>query len=201
MGKKLDMFFRIVPMKFLILIGIVVMAVGGLGTWYATSPEARNFMSYGIRTVKVEELVRLCAVEIYEDYALKDSVDGRHLFARMLVRGSISFDVEHLNVTTEGDSVVVVLPSEIVEIYEATDDDAYEPIDRWDNNNREAPISNAEENAMKLRAKERIVSRLYGNGTVRRARLEASETLASLMRKVYRKPVRVIDPAPDGTPE
>lgn len=201
MGKKLDMFFRIVPMKFLILIGIVVMAVGGLGTWYATSPEARNFMAYGTRTVKIEELVRLCAVEIYEDYALKDSVDGRHLFARMLVRGSISFDVEHLNVTTEGDSVVVVLPSEIVEIYEATDDDAYEPIDRWDNNNREAPISNAEENAMKLRAKERIVSRLYENGTVRRARLEASGTLASLMRKVYRKPVRVIDPAPDGTPE
>ncbi len=201
MGKKLDMFFRIVPMKFLILVGIVVIAVGGLGTWYATSPEAKNFMVYGIRTVKVEELVRLCSVEIYEDYALKDSVDGRHLFARMLVRGSISFDVEHLNVTTEGDSVVVVLPSEIVEIYEATDDDAYELIDRWDSNNREAPISNAEENAMKLRAKERIVSRLYENGTVRRARLEASETLASLMRKVYRKPVRVIDPAPYGTPE
>ncbi len=201
MGKKLDMFFRIVPMKFLILVGIVVIAVGGLGTWYATSPEAKNFMVYGIRTVKVEELVRLCSVEIYEDYALKDSVDDRHLFARMLVRGSISFDVEHLNVTTEGDSVVVVLPLEIVEIYEATDDDAYELIDRWDSNNREAPISNAEENAMKLRAKERIESRLYENGTVRRARLEASETLASLMRKVYRKPVRVIDPAPYGTPE
>jgi len=198
MGKKFDMFFRVVPMKFLILVGIVVMVVAGLGTWYATSPDAKNFRSYGIRTVKVEELVRLCAVEIYEDYALKDSVDGRYLFARMLVRGSISFDVEHLNVTTDGDSVVVVLPPEIVEIYEATDDDAYEPIDHWDNHNREASISNAEENAMKFRAKQRIVSRLYENETVRRARLEASETLASLMRKVYRKPVRVIDPAPHG---
>ena len=54
-----------------------------------------------------------------DEVALKDSINGKWLFARCRLNGRVGFDLEKLEFREKGDTLVVVLPPETVEIRES----------------------------------------------------------------------------------
>lgn len=149
----------------------------------------------------LEEMVRICTVDIYNEMPVKATVNNKMLFGIQKQTGSISFDIEHLEADNTGDTLRVWLPREIVEIHEATEPNSWEVIDTKGltlfTSDR---MTINEENRVKEKLKEVAVSRLYRNGTVKRARAEARGTLARMLANIYRKPVIVSDSTPNGQP-
>ncbi|MDE6562513.1 MAG: DUF4230 domain-containing protein [Muribaculaceae bacterium] len=153
----------------------------------------------------VKEMARLCSMEIYNEVSVLDTVNSKVIFAVQKQSGSISFDMENLQVDDSGDTVKIVLPREIVDIYESNEKNAWEVIDTkaigpmaFLRNNK---FTTAEENRVKSKIKAKAISRLYSNGTVKQARKDAVENLTRLMEGIYRKPVLVSDPTPNGSPK
>ena len=148
---------------------------------------------------KVDTMVELCSIDFYNEVPIIDTVQNWVCFATQKQRGSISFDIENLDIDANGDSVLIILPPEIIEIMEATDDKAWETVDskdlRWLRTSK-APVevwSIVKKNAL-IKSKKN----LYQAGIVERARAEGAENLQVLMEKVYNKPVKVTDPTPKG---
>lgn len=153
----------------------------------------------------VKEMARLCSMEIYNEVSVLDTVNSKVIFAVQKQSGSITFDMENLQIDDAGDTVRIILPREIVEIYESNDKNAWEVIDTKAIGPmaffRSNKFTIAEENRVKSKIKAKAISRLYSNGTVKQARKDAVENLSRLMEGVYRKPVIVTDPTPNGTPK
>lgn len=151
----------------------------------------------------VKEMARLCSMEIYNEVSILDTVNYKVIFAVQKQSGSISFDMENLQIDDSGDTVRIVLPREIVEIYESNEKNAWEVIDTKAIGPmafiRSNKFTMAEENRVKSKIKAKAIRRLYSNGTVKQARKDAVENLTRLMEGVYRKPVIVNDPTPNGT--
>lgn len=181
------------------IIYLAIVAMIGIGVYlFFIYPHNSVTVSKG-QINKVKTMVELCTIDFYNEVPVKDTIANWVLFGKQKQRGSISFDIENLQIDADGDTVRIVLPPEIIEIMEATDDNSWESVDskdlrtlRW----AYAPIElwnlakkNAMENSKKL---------LYENGTVERARSEGAQSLQMLMEKVYRKPVKVTDPTPKG---
>lgn len=150
---------------------------------------------------KIETIAQLCTIDLYEEVPVCDTINGKVIFAIQKQQGSISFDLEKLEVDASADTVRIILSPEIIDIYESTDDNSWEVIDR----KSLAALGSSnftleEENAVKRKIKDKTRRRLYKNGTIKRARQEGARNLQSLMEKVYRKPVVVVDPTPNGTP-
>ncbi|MBD5387355.1 hypothetical protein HDR70_05665 [bacterium] len=148
---------------------------------------------------KVDTMVELCSIDFYNEVPIIDTVQNWECFAKQKQRGSISFDIENLEIDSKGDSVYIILPPEIIEIMESTDDKAWETVDskdlRWLRTSK-APIevwTTVKKNALNKSKKN-----LYQAGIVERARAEGAENLQILMEKVYQKPVKVSDPTPKG---
>lgn len=149
------------------------------------------------RISDVKTMVQLCAMEIYNEVPILDTINNKVIIAVQKQVGTISFDIDNIDVDYEGDTVWFSLPREIVNIREATEANSWQVIDTKNigflgqiKNDR---LSIKEENAVKAKAKRNAERILYDNGTIRRARTEASVTLKSLMEKIYRKPVIVVD--------
>ena len=153
----------------------------------------------------VKEMVRLCSMEVYNEVPVLDTVNFKVMFAVQKQSGSISFDVEHLDIDDSGDTVRIRLPREIVDVYESAGKNSWQVIDTKAIGPMAFLRSNKftleEENRVKAKLKARAVARLYANGTVRQARKDAVANLTRLMEGVYRKPVIVSDPTPDGSPK
>lgn len=147
----------------------------------------------------VESLVQLCTVDFYNEVPVKDTVNFKMLFGIQKQQGSISFDINRLEIDAEGDTVRIILPSEIIEIRESTEKDSWQVVDtKGLTILTRDKLTDAEENLIKSHIRQKSIRRLYQNGTVRRARAEAVRNLTSLMEKIYRKPVVVTDPTPSG---
>lgn len=157
------------------------------------------------KTGDVKEMARLCSMEIYNEVSVLDTVNSKVIFAVQKQSGSITFDMENLQIDDAGDTVRIILPREIVEIYESNEKNAWEVIDTKAIGPMAFLRSNkftiAEENRVKSKIKANAISRLYSNGTVKQARKDAVKNLSRLMEGVYRKPVIVTDPTPNGTPK
>ncbi len=153
----------------------------------------------------VKEMARLCSMEIYNEVSVLDTVNFKVIFAVQKQSGSITFDVENLQIDDAGDTVRMVLPREIVEVYESNEKNSWEVIDTKAIGPmaflRSNKITSAEENRVKSKLKAKAIRRLYTNGTVRQARKDAVENLTHLIEGVYRKPVIVTDPTPNGSPK
>ncbi len=148
---------------------------------------------------KIETMVHLCAVDLYSEVPVLDTINNKVMFAIQKQRGSVSFGLENMAIDTEGDTVKVTLSPEIVEIYEATDDNSWEVIDsKGLGLFTSDKFTLEEENALKANIRKNSVKRLYHNGTIARARAEGAKNLKSLMEKVHHKPVVVTDPTPNG---
>lgn len=151
----------------------------------------------------VKEMARLCSMEIYNEVSVLDTVNYKVIFAVQKQSGSITFDMENLKIDDSGDTVRIVLPREIVEVYEANEKNAWEVIDTKAIGPmaflRSNKLTSAEENRVKSKLKTKAIKRLYANGTILQARKDAKEYLTRLMEGIYRKPVIVTDPTPNGT--
>lgn len=153
----------------------------------------------------MKEMTRLCSMEIYNEVPVLDTVNFKVIFAVQKQSGSISFDVEHLEIDDSGDTVRIQLPREIVEVNESTEKDSWNVIDTKAIGPMAILRSNKftleEENRVKAKLKANSIKRLYDNGTVRQARKDAVENLTRMMQAAYRKTVIVYDPTPEGSPE
>lgn len=183
-----------------IIIVLVIIAVAGFVAykWY-TAPEATNITLQEAKITDVTPMLRLCSVEIYDEVPVKGDIDNRHLFARVALNGSISFDLDSVKMTESGDTLSVTLPREIVDIYESTDAGAYQVIDTWcDSFLGSSNFTTAEENSIKSKVRDNYRKEIYQKGYVARARKEAVANLTSLLGGLTGKTVIVTDPSPEG---
>ena len=126
-----------------------------------------------------------------------DRVTMRDAKAFDIGRGPDLFDPDSIARDSRGDTLVVTLPREIVEIHESTEPDSYEVIDTW--NDRflgSDKFTAAEENEIKRKAVANYRRRIYAKGYVKRARAEARQNLQALLAATTGRPVIVIDPTP-----
>ena len=185
------------------VIALIVLAVFG---WmlYRRSQSQEEIEVLPSRPGDVKEMVRLCSMEIYNEVPVLDTVNFKVMFAVQKQNGSITFDIENLDIDDTGDTLRMQLPREIVEVYESTEKNAWQVIDTKAIGPMALLRSNKftleEENRVKSKLKARSIARLYSNGTVRQARKDAVDHLTRLMKVAYRKPVIVTDPTPDGAP-
>lgn len=175
-----------------------ILAVVGLVAWKYMSflDDDGNVTMQPARIADISPMLRLCTVEIVEDLPVKASIGSRHIFARETVKGSISFDLEKIKTEERGDTLVVTLPPEIIEIYESTEPASYQVYDTW--NDRFLGSTNfttAEENIIKDKVTKNFRNSIYKKGLVKRARSEAVKNLQPMLQRVMRRPVVVIDPS------
>lgn len=176
----------------------IVVAVGLLVgcAWYfflrEREPEVTAFRA---SASEAAAMARLCSIEIYNEATLTDTINSKMLFAVQKQKGRISFDVDSLEMRERGDTLVVRLPVERVELYEATDEDSWKVIDTKNVSPLGFILSDrltlAEENALKRRFRRKSIAKLYSNGVVARARREAAENLQQMLTILYDRPVEV----------
>lgn len=178
---------------------IVVLAVCGIVAYFYFAPSKSRVTLHDATIKEVKDMARLCTVEIYEEVPVRGHVGQRHLVAREVLVGNISFDLEGLAMDSSSDTIRVTLPREIVEIRESTEPGSYTVIDNWnDSFMGDANITTAEENKMKQLTLDSFVKAVYAKGYVKRARAEAVANLTSLLSSMTGKPVVVTDPSPEG---
>ena len=188
--------------KKLILIAVVAIVVVAIGLYFSfASPKKSIDVSKG-QISKVETMAQLCAIDIYSEVPILDTINNKVMFAVQKQKGSVSFDLENMQMDSDGDTVKIVLSPEIVDLYEATEDNSWEVIDTKAIGKmamfKSDKFTNEEENAIKANIKKNSKKLLYHNGTIERARAEGARNLQTLMEKVYQKPVKVVDPTPKG---
>lgn len=183
------------------ILAIVVIAAIGFGIYkYTTAPEATHITLQEAKITDVSPMLRLCSVEIYDEVPVKGSVGENHLFARMVLKGSISFDMDNVTMTENNDTLSLTLPREIVDIYESTDAGSYQVIDVWCDGFMNNPnLTTAQENSIKSKVRDNYRKEIYRKGYVERARKEAAANLTSLLKGLTGKTVIVSDPTPKGT--
>lgn len=170
---------------------------------YFSLPSYKKTIEVGKgRIANIETMAQLCVIDLYNEVPILDTINDKVMFAVQKQRGSVSFDLENMHIDADGDTVKVTLSPEIIDIYEATEDNSWEVIDTKAIGTlallKSDKFTDEEENALKANIREKTCKQLYHNGTIKRARAEAAENLRSLMEKVYRKPVKVTDPTPLG---
>ena len=178
------------------LIVVIIMAFGIQAIFF--SGNNKVIVEKG-KINKIDTMVELCSIDFYNEVPIIDTIQPWVCFAKQKQRGSISFDIENLDINFKDDTIHIVLPSEIIEIMESTDEKSWEKVDSKDL--RFLRTSNAPTDVwatVKKNSLTKSKKNLYQAGIVERARLEGAENLQVLMEKVYRKPVKVIDPTPKG---
>lgn len=175
-----------------------IAAAGGAVWWFLLREKEPPIVTFRASAGEAATMARLCSVEIYNEATLLDTINSKMLFAIQKQRGRISFDIDSLQVASRGDTLIVNLPPERVDLYEDTGENSWVVVD----SKNIAPLgfmlpdrlSLAEENALKRKFRARSIDKLYATGVVRRARNEASENLRLFLQTLWSRPVEVIDP-------
>ena len=63
-------------------------------------------------------MVELCTADIHGEMPIKDSINGKWIVARQVLDGRIRFDLGALRIEERGDTTVVYLPPERVDVLE-----------------------------------------------------------------------------------
>ena len=180
---------------------LIVLAAAGCGYWWWINKPAdvSNVEVEEAKITDISPMLRLCAVEIFDEVPIKGTIGTRHLVAKAALNGSISFDLASIETVESNDSLFVTLPREIVEIFESTEPGSYKVIDTWnDSFFGSSNFTTAEENKIKANAREDYRRNIYEKGYVSRARAEATANLTGLLSSVTGKAVVVTDPSPEG---
>ena len=171
-----------------ICIVLVLLLAGGYIYWYFTRPvEEQKFETRPAELKAIREMAQLATLDFHEEMTVKDQIDGKWLVARMTVEGSVKYDLDSIRFDQKGDTVVIILPKEKIDIYESTDKGAYEVLDTWDANRPilGRKLTAAEENAIKERARARLEQTIRNRGYVKRAQDNARVTLTPLLSRLY----------------
>ncbi|MDE6338862.1 MAG: hypothetical protein K2K97_03625, partial [Muribaculaceae bacterium] len=114
--------------KNLIILVIAVIIVGVAA--YFFFGQSKNNISVGAgKIADVKTMAQLCTIEIFNEVPVKDTINNKMLFGIQKQQGSISFDMEKMEINADGDTVKITLSPEIVEINEATADNSWQVID------------------------------------------------------------------------
>lgn len=190
--------FKSIKPKFLAYAVIALLIIIAV-IYFANHETKKSYEVSAGRVHTIENMVQLCTVDLYNEIPVRDTVNNKEIFAIQKQRGSVSFDMEKLDVNSDGDTIKIMLPAEVVDLYEATDDNSWQVVDTKGLGLFKSDRLTAEEdNIVKSRIKERAKKLLYTNGTIERARAEGVRNLQTLMEKVYQKPVVVNDTTPKG---
>lgn len=183
--------------KNIIIVVVIVVAAISLFLWVGAPKKSLEVGKGQIHDLNT--MVQLCTIDLYGEVPVLDTINNKVLCAIQKQKGSVSFDLENMQVDTNGDTVKIVLSPEIVEINEATEDNSWQVIDSKNLSLLHSDrLSDDEDNQIKARIKDNSKKILYQNGTIERARAEGVKNLQALMEKIYRKPVKVYDPTPKG---
>ncbi len=187
-------------MKRLLLRVIILVIVIAGGTWWFSLNRSEPASPYEMSDARIDEvktLMKLCTMEIHDEMAIRDSVNGKWIFARERVNGYIGFDLENMTHDMHGDTLVVYLPVEEVRIYEGVEPDSYKVLDTWSDRPfyQSGTLTAAEENIIKLRRADSFRTLAYRKGYVARARRNAVNILTALVSR-FDRPVVVIDTVP-----
>lgn len=184
-----------------LVIVIVVVVIGYVVKVYVLDDHYDNFEVSPASIKKVTSMVKLSTLEIHDEAVLKDSTDNKWLVAKVTMDGAVTIDLEKVTVEEQGDTTLVMLPVEQVEVYESNDANSYEIIDTYDMKSVfiDREMTTNEENRLKNAFKGRVIAGIYERGLVRRARANAVQTLSDLY-KSLNLPVKVVDPTPEGNP-
>lgn len=179
-----------------IIVGIVWVII-----WYRSGDETAPVAKVEpARIVDIRPMLKLCSVEIYEDVPVRAHIGKRHLFGRMTLTGSITFDIENIESRWAGDTLMVTMPREKVEIYESTAPGSYKVIDTWHEGLfGSSNFTTAEENVIKRKVVEAWRDSIYSRGYVKRAREEGTRNLKAMLLPFAKgKEVVVKDTIPQG---
>lgn len=180
---KLLKFIKIRTLIILIIIAILAMMVVILWPSETENAPMNKCTITEARVKQIKDLVQLQTLEIYEETSIKDTINGKGVFAMVRLEGSISYDLEQLKIDSIGkDSIRVTLPPEKVELLESTLPNSYRIIDVW---NVKYPLLPAnltaeEENKLKQQFVKNKQQLAYNNGYVKQANQSARETLTKL---------------------
>lgn len=185
----------------LVVAAVAVVAV----RFFAPSDSMPEYKTRAARIKNVEQMVELCTADVHEEWAVKDSINGMWVVARQTIDGRVRFDLDSLRTEQRGDTTVVYLPAERVDILESTDPGAYEILDVWDGRNVlfKRTLTAAEENVLKTRWQKRARNRIYQRGYVREARSNAVKSLTPLLGAMHGngETIVIVDPTPNGNPQ
>lgn len=181
----------------IVLIAIIVIIAVRL----KNAPEVSGIKFRDAMITELKPAIELCTVEIIEDVPVKGHIGTKHIFARATLCGYISFDLDSIKTDLHGDTLIVALPPEIVEIHESTLPGSYEVIDTWNEKLLgSSKFTAEEENAVKRKVADNFRKTIYAKGYVSQARADAVTTLNQMLSATTAIPVKVIDPSPEGYP-
>lgn len=182
----------------LLLTLIVILAAAAIILW-RNSQASTNMSISETKLSEIKDMVKLCSLEVRDDIAIRDSINGKWIFAKNTVNGYVRFDLEKLDYQTRNDSIVIFLPPEEIEVYESSRDNSYEVIDTWNQSLLDLRnLTAAEETAIKKRVADRYKASFYEKGYVSRARSSAVATLSTLLSRMDDGKITVVDLYPDG---
>lgn len=191
-----------------IMLVVVLVAVAVIAVVKLTAPsESSGYKTQEARIKNISRMVELCTADIHEELAVKDSINGMWIVARQTIEGRIRFDLDGFHTENRGDTIIVYLPKERVDIFEGDSPGAYEVFDSWDGRNLIFPrtLTASEENRLKTRWQKRARERIYQRGYVKAARENAVKSLTPIFNAMRgpegtAAPVIIIDPTPQGNP-
>lgn len=191
-----------------IILLVVLLAIVVIVVVKITAPsETAKYKTEEARIKNISQMVELCTADIHEEWAVKDSINGKWIVARQTIEGRIRFDLDSLRIDHRGDTAIVYLPPERVDILEDASPGAYEVLDAWDGRNMvfTRTLTAAEENELKTRWQHRVRARIYHRGYVKDARANAIKSLTPLLNAMRGPegtdgPVIIIDNTPLGNP-
>ena len=82
--------------KKLIYLALIIVTLAAIGLYFSfKSPQKTIEVSKG-EVNKVETMVQLCAVDLYSEMPILDTINSKVMFAVQKQKGSVSFDLENL---------------------------------------------------------------------------------------------------------
>lgn len=162
---------------------VIVVAIGAFYIFHGSTERPRHEMSQA-RVKSITDMVRLCSMTVDMETGIKDTINGKGIYARERLRGTIGFDLDKLVMEQRGDTTYITMPPARIDLHESSAPGAYEVLDAWDARNPifSRTLTTAEENLLKSRWQRRFIDKVYAKGYVDHARSNAIATLSSMLR-------------------
>lgn len=179
------------------LTAIIVIGIAA-AIYFSFRPKKEEISVGQAEIADIRSFASLCSMDFYNEVPVIDTIHSRVLVGIQKQRGSILFPLDDLAINPETDTIRISLPTERIELYEATDPDSWHVVDT--KYIGALPLIHSDtmpledENIIKRRMMKNSRRALYEDGTVLRARCHAAHTLADLLSKLYRRPAIVSYP-------
>ncbi len=166
------------------LLSLAVIAALAATIWLRKSHSSSNPMIHvsDHSIIRIQDLTQLTVTEFHTEQPVLDSIGSRHIFARQILRGTISYNLDSITTTHRNDTLIVTLPQPTITILESTEPHAWEILKRW--NTRllsSSNFTNAEINTIKHRARQKAIRALLTDSLLHHSRTQALTTLRPLL--------------------